>query len=162
MLPTTAPSSTIDRKSASATPQRTRGPRRGALILNVRYGTLTAVSDKGWVGWATENRLLVGAIALVTAVSLTVVAVVASHSGSSSKKKVASNSKVEAATGVEPGANTTESTLAGGAVAPGAAGGAGNTGSGSGGGGRTTGPSVTAPRVTVPGGVTNRLCSSSQ
>src|SRR5438445_11195571 len=98
MLPTTAPSSTIDRKSASATPQRTRGPRRGALILNVRYGTLTAVSDKGWVGWATENRLLVGAIALVTAVSLTVVAVVAIHYWRHSKMKMTCNSKNMAST----------------------------------------------------------------
>src|SRR5207249_11121860 len=119
MLPTTAPSSTIDRKSASATPQRTRGPRRGALILNVRYGTLTAVSDKGWVGWATENRLLVGAIALVTAVSLTIVAVVASNSGSSNKKKVASNSKVAAGTGAARGADSTETTPASRAVGAG-------------------------------------------
>jgi ABC-type branched-subunit amino acid transport system substrate-binding protein len=128
------------------------------LILNVRYGTLTAVSDKGWVGWATENRLLVGAIALVTAVSLTIVAVVASNSGGSSKKKVASNSKVAAGTGVEPGANTTESTLAGGAVVPGASG-AGTTGSGGGGGGRTTGPSVTVPGVALPGGVSVPSCA---
>src|SRR5438093_10580497 len=100
----------MERKTAKASPKRRARPRRDRLILNVPYGTLTAVSDKGWVGWATENRLLVGAIALVTAVSLTIVAVVASNSGSS-KKKVASNSKVAAGTGVGPGANATGANL---------------------------------------------------
>jgi len=131
----------------------------GELFPSDLYGTLTAVSDKGWVGWATENRLLVGAIALVTAVSLTVVAVVASHSGSSSKKKVASNSKVEAGTGVEPGANTTESTLAGGAVVR-ARPETGETPDQWRRSTKTTGPSVTGPRVTVPGGVTLPSCAS--
>jgi branched-chain amino acid transport system substrate-binding protein len=129
------------------------------LILNVPYATLTAVSDKGWVGWATENRLLVGAIALVTAVSLTIVAVVAGHSGSSTKKRVASNSKVEAGTSVEPGGSTTESTLTGGTVLPGASAAAG-TGSKSGGiTTPTTAAGVNVPGVTVPGGVSLPACA---
>ena len=126
----------------------------------MRYGTLTVVSEKGWVGWVADNRWLVGAVALVTAVALTIVAVVASGGGSN-KKKVASKGKIEAGTNVEPGAGTSESTLPGGAEIPGATTGGGGTGTGgTKKGGTTGGPSGTVPPVALPGGVTLPSCAA--